>query len=278
MSTFSPPTFIYFSPNQQDEECSCMTQLSENVYPSQDGIKLSADPYFFYTLDKRRSEKTEKSEKQELMDLRMQVVRQQEKITRLESKLCQALVENEELKAEKSTMAEQLTSSIQGLPLVTRRSWSSGEVNNESNACQEVINGVMRKSFQKHIKDSRRLSIVDKETIEKLQQENDALKQQLDTVPQKVLVRQGTVKTVDATEVGSSFQSSYQTDQSPSWFIRELAEKEKDKEEERDCGDVIQYVDECLIAKKLFSARSSKTVRINRENTSCELKGNARLQ
>ena len=96
MRTFHPPNFISFSSKQQDDECSCLTQLSDNEYPGEDfGIQISADPYFFHTLDKRHSQKTEK---QELMELKIQVARQLEKIDLLESRLSQTIVENEELK------------------------------------------------------------------------------------------------------------------------------------------------------------------------------------
>ena len=276
MSDF-PPTFVCFSSDQQDEESSCLSQPSfddESESPSHPidrGIKLSADPYFFYTLDKRHSEKTEK---QELMELRLQVARQQEKISRLESKLSQALVENEELKAAKSTMAEQLTNSIQGQSSALRRR-SSQLTASSSTSCQQVVNGVMRKSFQKYIKDSRRQSLVDKETIDKLQQENEALKHQLaSTVPQtmttvplkvspaaqKKLVKQGSSRTID-TENESTFRSSCHTDQS-SWFVREMAE-EDEHEEELDCGDL--FTDECLVTK-LFSVRDRKHSVTNDDN------------
>jgi len=88
--------------------------------------QLAVDPYYYYyhTLDLDGSHPS-KTEKQELLDLKLQIARQQEKLDILSSKLSKCEVENEALKAEKAVLVDELAlahGATQEQPqLITRR-------------------------------------------------------------------------------------------------------------------------------------------------------------
>lgn len=200
----SLPSYICIpSQNAQDDDCS---QISlprlDNKRPSQAtdfGIKLAADPYFYYTLD--RGTHTDDMQ-QELINLKLQIARQQEKIDLLSARLDQTMVENETLNAEKTSLANELSkkSQEQQVHQQTTRRWSSAEeVKPTNNACQQVVAEVMRKSFQTYIKDSRRQSLADKQAIKRLEEENRALRQSLVLPEEKVFRGAGTVRTASET-------------------------------------------------------------------------------
>lgn len=158
----------------------------------------------------------------ELTDLKILVAKQQEEITRLESKLDLALIENEGLKVER-VVAVSLQDQIKRLP-------SSSE---QSSSCQQVITDVMRKSFQTFVKDSRRKSLELQSVNETLQQENSALKQQLSlrnavVLPKREKVHERkdiTVTTCDETQLRSSYNSSNQS----SWLTEDIQEAREER-------------------------------------------------
>ena len=92
-----------FDQDRKNDDHSELTSWSSQA--DNYGIKLSADPYFYYTLDGRHPPKTEE---QELIESKMQIARQQEKIDILSSKLSQCEVENEALKIERRVFVDEL--------------------------------------------------------------------------------------------------------------------------------------------------------------------------
>lgn len=149
-----------YGPKQAADHCYCRT-LSDGIHPSQTG-------------------------KQELLDLKLQIVRQQKKLNTLSSKLSQYKIENEALKVEKEILVDELANAhgaTHEQPITTRRGWFSRagdnggsmqmliDINSKlmmDNARLQVMVDALRKSFQSYIKDSRRGSDKDKQTIHTL--------------------------------------------------------------------------------------------------------------
>lgn len=158
------------------------------------GIKLAADTYYYHTLDGQHAPA---AERRELLELRMQIIRQQEKLDILSSKLSQSGDENEALRAEKKVLVNELHA-IQEKSISTPSCcFSNTDNDGESmltsaptnaklmadNSRLQVVTNVLRKSFQSHIKESRIKCDKDKKTIETLQREIELLKQRT-SVPQ----------------------------------------------------------------------------------------------
>jgi len=167
MTTEYPP-ILAFDPSDRTSPSSC----GSNSIISQADFKLAADPYFYYTLDTRHS----KTAEQELIDLKLQVARQHEKIDMLSSKVSQYEVENAILKAEKTALVDELThirngeqqSSAYKANYLTnyhddkekegphkQRDDTVAELMAEISRLQ-ALSDVTRKSFQSYVKDSRR--------------------------------------------------------------------------------------------------------------------------
>lgn len=169
------PSSIPYSPKTDRDldqsELTCSLRDDEFLPQAEDfGIKLAADPYFYYTLDARHPAKTDR---QELIELKLQIARQQEKLDALSLKLSQAEVENEALVAEKTALVEELASrgEDQSAPTdIKIFTKGLGDEDSDSavrelmdanarlvteNARLQVVVGVMRKSFKHYIKDSR---------------------------------------------------------------------------------------------------------------------------
>eukprot|EP00579_Thalassiosira_antarctica_P032643 CAMPEP_0201994860 /NCGR_PEP_ID=MMETSP0905-20130828/2553_1 /ASSEMBLY_ACC=CAM_ASM_000554 /TAXON_ID=420261 /ORGANISM="Thalassiosira antarctica, Strain CCMP982" /LENGTH=357 /DNA_ID=CAMNT_0048549905 /DNA_START=46 /DNA_END=1119 /DNA_ORIENTATION=+ len=142
MSKGSPPSSVCFQINQENDDRSELTvtwpcygddlsqedefgvKLAADPYLVQVGVKLAANPYHYHTLDRSHSFKTEN---QELLDLKLRIVRQQEKLDLLSSKLSQCEVENKAIKAEKAVLVDELAhahGATQEQP-ITRRGWFS---------------------------------------------------------------------------------------------------------------------------------------------------------
>eukprot|EP00579_Thalassiosira_antarctica_P031480 CAMPEP_0202032978 /NCGR_PEP_ID=MMETSP0905-20130828/65809_1 /ASSEMBLY_ACC=CAM_ASM_000554 /TAXON_ID=420261 /ORGANISM="Thalassiosira antarctica, Strain CCMP982" /LENGTH=388 /DNA_ID=CAMNT_0048596861 /DNA_START=68 /DNA_END=1234 /DNA_ORIENTATION=- len=93
--------------NREDDARSELTVPSYGDDLSQEddfGIKLAADPYYYNALDLSHHSR---AENQEQLDLKLQIVRQQEKLDKLSSNLSQCEVENEALKAENAVRQQE---------------------------------------------------------------------------------------------------------------------------------------------------------------------------
>ena len=163
-------------------------------------FKLSADPYFNYTMDERNNNPT-KDKDQEIMHLKMQIARQQERIEKLSSDLQDAHCENELLNAENAQLINELT-----LPTMETNPISS----TKNHSHQQVLFDVMRKSFKNYIKDHRQETRKDNKA-NNLRQTNEDIYQQsplLHKVPTKISFSESTAKTMDLSE--SSQEESHQ--------------------------------------------------------------------
>jgi len=173
MSKESSQSSVCFSLNQENDDPSERTELTV-IWPYYDddlsqedefGIHQGADPY----LDGSHPSQTEK---QELLDLKLRIIRQQEKLDILSSKLSQCEAENEALKAEKAVLVDELARAHGATQEqhITRRGWFSNAGDNVGSmqllidtnskpmtdkARLQVMVDVLRKPFQ-IIKDSRR--------------------------------------------------------------------------------------------------------------------------
>ena len=149
------------------------------------------------------------------------IAKQQEKIDLLSSKLSKYQVENETLKAENATLIDELVSTTSKEKTAARISISSKKVPLDTKeklkneiATLQVLDKVTKKSFQTFIKDNQRSRRQDKQTITKLQQENDALLLKLMSNPTKLSSCEGTAKTslasfIDTIEVCQEDSSLY---------------------------------------------------------------------
>ncbi|KAL7528759.1 hypothetical protein ACHAWF_002688, partial [Thalassiosira exigua] len=153
------------------------------------GIKLAADPYFYYTLDNRHPPK---NKEEEIVELKLQIAKQQKKLDALASQLGQCQEECEVLKAENAELVDKMAASHkhkkndEGRPEERRRPIArrsscchagpehARTLQDENAALADdnnrlrVVAEVMRKSFKSYIKESRRKSLVDKDSIQDL--------------------------------------------------------------------------------------------------------------
>ena len=206
----SPPSSICFYSRQEKDigdDHSELTLDSGEYITSQVvplDFKLSADPYFYYTMDERNGNPT-KDKDQEIMQLKMQIARQQERIEELSSNLQNAECENELLKAENGQLVNELT-----LPTMETNSISS----KKNHSHQQVLFDVMRKSFKNYIKDHRQETRKDNNKSDNSRQMNeDDIYQQsplLHKVPTKISFSESTATTMDlSTESSSSQEESH---------------------------------------------------------------------
>eukprot|EP00585_Thalassiosira_rotula_P010378 CAMPEP_0196148886 /NCGR_PEP_ID=MMETSP0910-20130528/28629_1 /TAXON_ID=49265 /ORGANISM="Thalassiosira rotula, Strain GSO102" /LENGTH=360 /DNA_ID=CAMNT_0041411683 /DNA_START=53 /DNA_END=1135 /DNA_ORIENTATION=+ len=184
------PSFVSFSLDDDNHEIDDRSEMTGSCY-SDDllqheddfGINLTADPYYYHTLNGPHHTFPQKHEH---LELKLQIARQQEKLDILSSKLSQMEVENEALKSEKAGLVDELILAHQKQP-ISIHELSSGEANANAgpikllidvnanlmkeNARLHAVADITRKSFQTHIKDSRISSDKKKKTIEMLQRE-----------------------------------------------------------------------------------------------------------
>ena len=204
----SPPSSIcfYSRPEKDIGDVHSELTLDSGEYITSQVVpldfKLSADPYFYYTMDERNGNPT-KDKDQEIMQLKMQIARQQERIEELSSNLQNAECENELLKAENGQLVNELT-----LPTMETNSISS----KKNHSHQQVLFDVMRKSFKNYIKDHRQETRKDNNKSDNSRQMNeDDIYQQsplLHKVPTKISFSESTAKTMDLSE--SSQEESHQ--------------------------------------------------------------------
>lgn len=193
------PLFLIDCELDQDRddlsEITCPLREDEDLSKADDfGIKLAADPYFFYTLDARHPAKTDK---QELIELKLQVARQQEKLGELLSKLNQAQNENEVLKAENAVLLVELQLSSKSEDQSTTKS-EQGVASDDGavqellgtnaklvteNARLQVVNNILRKSFKNYITNNRQESPVAKNKHVKASQQEQALQPSRSMLP-----------------------------------------------------------------------------------------------
>ena len=144
---------------------------------------------------------SKKKEARQVIDLKMKLAQQQERLDALTSKLNQYQAENEALTTEKMTLVDELVTHTRQEQPIKRRRWFSAREKGSlqmlldanaklmmDNERLQTMNCVLRKSFETHIDDTRRSSILEKETIERLQRE---LHQQL-SVPEKISLGEDT--------------------------------------------------------------------------------------
>lgn len=181
-----------------------LTGLCDDVdglsHEDDSGIERAADPYYCHTSD---GSFISRNGNDELAEIRMHLVRNQEKIDMLLSKLNQCEVHIEALKAERSALVNELAApSVKVLPpeeLLSKAGddgVGGGDSMRDTNAKLMVENSrlqlavdIMRKSFYSYIKDRRRISAEDQQAIGDLRQENKLLRKQLSllstTTPEK---------------------------------------------------------------------------------------------
>ena len=202
------PSSIYFYSHPEkdigDDHSELTLALDRDEYITSQVVpldfKLSADPYFNYTMDERNNNPT-KDKDQEIMHLKMQIARQQERIEKLSSDLQDAHCENELLNAENAQLINELT-----LPTMETNPISS----TKNHSHQQVLFDVMRKSFKNYIKDHRQETRKDNKA-NNLRQTNEDIYQQsplLHKVPTKISFSESTAKTMDLSE--SSQEESHQ--------------------------------------------------------------------
>ena len=152
-------------------------------------------------VDNPPQEESKKKEARQVIDLKMKLAQQQERLDALTSKLNQYQAENEALTTEKMTLVDELVTHTRQEQPIKRRRWFSAREKGSlqmlldanaklmmDNERLQTMNCVLRKSFETHIDDTRRSSILEKETIERLQRE---LHQQL-SVPEKISLGEDT--------------------------------------------------------------------------------------
>lgn len=210
MSKGAPPSSVSvcFSLNQEDNDSysklSGQSSYAAHLLQDDDnvGIELVAESYYqhHHALDSSNPSQTENNE---LLELKLRILRQQERLDILASKLSQCEVENELLEAEKAVLVnelapyfkhdEQATANVESncfsktiehvnvgslqLPLGINTKLVA------DHARLQMLTDIMRKSFQSHMTDSRRSSAEDKRIIESLRQENKLLRHQMFLVP-----------------------------------------------------------------------------------------------
>lgn len=147
------------------------------------GIERAADP-----CHRRASDGASRDGTEELSEARTRLVRKQEEVDRLSSRLSQCEVDIEALRAERSALVNELAE-----PPQERCSkagddgggggGSTGDANARlaaENARLRVAVDIMRKAFQSYVEDSRRTKAEDGKTIGELKQENELLWQHID--------------------------------------------------------------------------------------------------
>ena len=168
------------------------------------GVKLSADTYY-YLNNAIGGVKAQESERMELRELKLQILRQQEKIDALSTNLSECLDVIEVHEKEKAVMIDELDIAIV-MPKEKQaklRGWfpkgsnskgggsmqmlidELGKIMADNSRLQTLLD-VMRKSFQSHVKEGRQSKDEDTQTIKAMQQEIDFLKHQL-SAPNKML-------------------------------------------------------------------------------------------
>lgn len=120
------------------------------------------------TADNDQSQKSYNREEYILRKLQSQ----QDKLEELSTNLSKSRAENQALKAKQVELATEIPFQI----VVQNQSVKS--LKEDAARLQKYV-GALRKTFQSHMKDNQRRSLADKESIEKLQRENRALRRWL---------------------------------------------------------------------------------------------------
>jgi hypothetical protein len=178
-----PPSSVDFSHNEQRVSCYC----NDLVHTKEDsGFEPADGKYYSHTLEEQR---TARAERQEHLDLRIQIINQQKTIDILLSELSQCKDENEALKANKIVLTEDLDRPINERG-IKKRGWFPKGYNSNVGSMQMLVNTNARLMMDNDRlqdtlgtirADSERRSDENKQRIKTLQQNNETLQQQLKT-------------------------------------------------------------------------------------------------
>jgi hypothetical protein len=237
MAADQPPSSVCFSLDEIDQADGDHSELTgSSYYGDYDDIdnnllsgadrneRATDQRCYLHELDQPLFHANEQD--RELIKLKLQIARQQEHVDIIASKLSKCEVENEVLQSEKATLVDELARETHELPPTAPRGggWlfsKSSSANNlgsmqmlvdnnaklmMENARVQVLVDIMRKSFQTYIKDSRRTSERDQQTIKALQQENELLQQQQQ---QQLYSSRKLPSANDLTAKASSLESSF---------------------------------------------------------------------
>ena len=147
------PSSIYFYPEDHANNDDC-SEITEPLLV----VDRSNSARHFMT-----------AEQQEILELKQQLARQQQKINSLEVKLIQCQLEKEELEASNAVLIEEATDAQ--MPTDAQQAKLLRE-----NARLQVVSDIMRKTFKKSSDEARRKSESDKQTIKALEKENKMLR------------------------------------------------------------------------------------------------------
>ena len=205
---FVPPSTVSFDLPLQEDDRSELTGpiFSRRGSVSLDGglkkaellrLKLSSNPNYFSTSLKTLLHPAESTtdDHDELLQMKVEIVRQQEKIDDLSSKLQKCELEKEALLAERAALLDEIVRSARGqmkVELTQEVTLGSGTEDSSmqllidanaklmaENVRLQVVSGITRRSLKKQMEDTRLTTNMTSERLKSLERENKLLKKQL---------------------------------------------------------------------------------------------------